>query len=129
MIQLKYPLFWLLSGWVFVIAVIFVSVSPIVEFAVINVNCEDKILHVVTYFLLMIWFSGLYKRRHQVGVAVFVMALGFFLEMIQLRLPYRYFEPADLVANGIGVLAGLGLSLWLLAGWCQRIEGRLRYHA
>jgi VanZ family protein len=118
-------LFWILSGWAFVIGVIVASVYPN-ALAAVNLTWGDKAIHAVTYFLMMIWFSGLYPRKHQGIVAVFVLALGFVLEMIQWRLPYRFFEPADLLANAAGVLAGLCLSVWLLAGWCQRLEGRLR---
>lgn len=125
MLQLKHRLFWLLFGWSFVVAVIVASVYPVAAMA-LNVNWDDKVIHAVVYFFLMIWFSGLYERRHQIVVAAFVLALGFFLEMTHLRLPYRFFEPADLAANAAGVLAGLGLSLWFLAGWCQRMESRLR---
>jgi len=124
-LQLKHRLFWFLFGWSFVVAVIVVSIYPVTAVA-LNVSWGDKAIHAAAYFLLMIWFSGLYERRHQIVVAAFVLALGFFLEMTQLRLPYRFFEPADLVANAAGVLAGLGLSLWFLAGWCQRIESHLR---
>jgi len=125
-LALQHRLFWLISGWVFVIAVIVASVFPTVVLAALNVSWGDKAIHAVTYFLLMIWFSGLYERRHQGVVAISVLTLGFLLEMIQWQLPYRFFEPADLVANAVGVLLGLGLSVWLLAGWCQRIENRLR---
>lgn len=124
MLQLKHRLYWLLFGWLSVVAVIVASIYPVT--AALNVSWDDKAIHAVVYFLLMIWFSGLYERRHQIVVAAFVLALGFFLEMTQLRLPYRFFEPMDLAANAAGVLAGLGLSLWFLAGWCQRMESRLR---
>ena len=89
----------------------------------------DKLVHALAYFLMMIWFAGLYARRHQAIAALFVLALGFLMEMVQWWLPYRFFEPADLVANAVGVAAGLGMSLWLLAGWCQGMESRLRYDA
>ena len=129
MLQLRHRWFWLVSGWVFVVAIVVASVYPAVLLAALNVSWGDKALHAVTYFLLMIWFAGLYTRRHQVTVAILVPALGVVLAMIQWPLPYRFFEPGDLIADAVGVLVGLILSLWLLAGWCQRIESRLRYHA
>ena len=129
MLQLRHRWFWLLSGWIFVVAVIVGSVYPGLLLAALTGSWDDKAIHAVVYFLLMIWFAGLYERKHQTVVAVFVLALGGALEMVQWRLPYRSFEPADLAANAAGVLAGLCLALGLLAGWCHRIESRLRYHA
>jgi hypothetical protein len=40
-------------------------------------------------------------------------------------LSYRSMEVADMVANTIGVLAGILLSWTLLGSWCQWVEARL----
>ena len=129
MLPLRHRWLWLLPGWALVIGIVVASVYPAVLLATLNLGWGDKAVHAVSYCLLMIWFSGLYARRHQGVVAIFVLGLGFLLEMIQWRLPYRFFEPADLLANAAGVLVGLCLSVWLLAGWCQRLESRSRYHS
>ncbi len=128
MLPLRYPWLWLSCGAVLVLGVVAASVFPNVVIVTIDLAWGDKIVHAASYCLLMIWFSGLYAPRYHGIVAVILLALGFVLELIQLRLPYRFFESADLVANTTGVLIGFGLSFWLLAGWCQRIESRLGYH-
>jgi len=127
-LSLRYPWLWLSLGLALVVCVIAASVFPNVVIVTIDLTWGDKAAHAISYCLLMIWFSGLYARRYHGIVAVALLALGIMLEMIQLKLPYRFFEPADLLANATGVFIGLGLSFWLFAGWCQRMESRLGYH-
>ena len=128
MLPLKFPWLWLSFGSVLVVGVIVASIFPGVVIVTMDLTWADKIAHAASYCLLMIWFSGLYASRYHGIIAVIVLALGFVLEMIQWKLPYRFFEPADLAANLTGVLIGLGLSLSLFAGWCLRMESRLGYH-
>jgi len=126
MLPLRHPWFWLLPGWILVAAVVAASVFPGIP--VPNISGADKLAHAASYCLLMVWFAGLYAPRLHGIVALFLLALGLVLEMVQWRLPYRFFEPADLLANATGVMVGFVLSISLLAGWCQRIESRLGYH-
>ena len=125
---LRHPWYWLLPGWVLVAAVIAASVFPGIAIAALNISGADKLAHAASYCLLMVWFAGLYAPRHHGVVALWLLALGLALEVVQWSLPYRLFEPADLLANAAGVIVGLVLSISLLAGWCQRLESRLGYH-
>ena len=126
MVRLRYRWIWLLLGWALVLLVTSASLTPGVELP--RVSFADKLAHAGAYFLLMIWFAGLYARGRHVFVAAGLLALGATLEVIQGQLPYRMFDPLDMLANASGVAIGFGLSFWLLAGWCQRIERRLGYH-
>ena len=128
MLPLKFPWLWLSFGSALVVGVVAASVFPGVVIVEIDLAWGDKAAHAASYCLLMIWFSGLYATRNNGIVAVTLLALGVVLEMIQWKLPYRFFELADLLANATGVFIGLGLSFWLFAGWCQRMESRLGYH-
>ena len=118
----------MLFGWMLVASIIVASVVPDVRVAMMSTGITDKIVHAISYFVLMLWFSGLYLRRHQLLVAAGVIILGMLLEMIQWRLPYRMFDSVDLLANLIGVVAGYVIAMLLSAGWCQRIEIILGYH-
>jgi hypothetical protein len=128
MLPLRHPWYWLLPGWVLVAAVIAASVFPGIAIAALNIPGGDKLAHAASYCLLMVWFAGLYAPRHHRVVALWLLALGLALEVVQWSLPYRFFEPADLLANAAGVTVGLVLSISLLSGWCQRMESRLGYH-
>lgn len=120
MLPLRYPWVWSILGWLLVACVTAGSVLP--GGVVRGFPASDKLVHGVSYFLLMIWFAGLYQRRRHGLIALTLLALGVGLEFIQGRIAYRYFDPADLLANAVGVLIGLALSVWALAGWCQRVE-------
>ena len=120
MISLRHPLLWMLLGWALLLLVATGSVIPGV--VVSEYDAADKVVHMLSYFVLMVWFSGMYARRRQAAIALTLILFGIVLGFIQAELPYRQFDPLDLVANATGILLGLCLSLLVLAGWCQRVE-------
>ena len=87
-----------------------------------SVRVEDKLLHAGAYFLLMIWFCGLYEKRRHVLVAAVLVLLGLSLDLLQGMVSSRSFEIMDVAANAVGILIAWVLAAWLLGGWCQRVE-------
>jgi VanZ family protein len=83
---------------------------------------RDKIVHAGSYFLLMVWFAGIYEPRRHLVVAVVLAVLGFTLDAMQGGIATRSFDLRDVAANVAGVAIGLVLSRWLFAGWCLRVE-------
>lgn len=73
----------------------------------------DKANHAIAYAAIAGWWAALLPGRRWRAAA---MALGFGLSMefAQAVLPYRAFELADMVANGVGVVLGLLVSLLIL---------------
>ena len=82
-------------------------------------------MHAGSYFLLMVWFAGLYGRKLPHVDRAGLVSLGIALDLAQTGTETRSFELRDILANALGVLVGLVLSLWVFAGWCQRVERRL----
>ena len=123
MLPLRFFWVWMLAGWVLVAGIVIGSVVP--SRLVGAFDLSDKVMHGASYGLLMIWFAGLYARRWYGWIALFVWILGLAMELVQSQLRYRQFDLADLLANASGIVVGLLLSLWILAGWCQRLETRL----
>jgi VanZ family protein len=113
-------------GWLLVLAVCVGSLVPGQTLPTFSIS--DKVLHAGSYFLLMVWFAGLYGRKHQAWIALALVLLGIALDIAQTGTVTRSFEVRDILANAGGVLVGLFLSLSLLAGWCQRLE-RLAFGA
>lgn len=129
MLPLRLPWFWLGAGWLVVAAVCAGSLLPASSMpwlvGLLRIELGDELLHAGAYFLLMIWFAGLCQRWLYGMVGVLLVALGVALEFLQLGVPSRSLDPLDIAANSVGVLVGLGMALWLIGGWCQRIERRL----
>jgi len=123
MVSLRFPWLWLILGWTMVVAICVGSLMPADDMP--QFRTDDKLLHAGSYFLLMIWFGGLYERRRHAVVAVVLGGLGLLLDILQGSTSTRSFEPMDIFANMGGIAVGLGLTLWILAGWCQRMERRL----
>ena len=75
----------------------------------------DKIVHFFLYFILaylMLW-DNFYSKMNLSDIKVYIIitlagiAIGLFVELIQGFFIYkRYFDPSDIVANGIGTIFG-----------------------
>ena len=120
---LKAPWLWLTLGWLLVAGATLGSLLPGEQ--VPMPRGYDKWLHAGTYFLLMVWFAGIYRAGRYAYVAGALALLGLALEFGQRLVATRAFEAIDLAANLIGIGAGLLLALAFLGGWCQRVEGWL----
>jgi VanZ family protein len=118
---LRYPRVWFGLGWAMVVGVIAGSLVP-GGVAIVS-DIDDKIVHFSSYFLLMIWFAGLYRQhRHYLGIATILVALGAILDILQGGVARRQFDVFDIAANSMGVLLGLGLAMFVVGGWCMRVE-------
>lgn len=120
MLPLRYPWLWMIPGWALVLAVATGTLLPAPMIRAIAFN--DKLEHAGAYFVLMIWFAGLYSRKRLPVVALGLFVLGFALDALQLTTRTRTFDLHDVLANGCGILAGLVLAVVLIGGWCQRVE-------
>jgi|SRR6187455_3360281 len=101
--------FWLSLGWMLVIFVIYLSLTP--EPVQVSMEEGDKFGHGLAYATLMSWFANLYEvsaRRMQFAIGF--IALSIALEFVQRWTGYRSFEVADMVAGAAGVAAG-----WIFA--------------
>ncbi len=123
MLPLRYPKLWLALGWLLVVGVAVGSLVPgeLLE----AVTLSDKLMHAGSYFLLMVWFGGLYPKRLHPLVGVVLLALGIALDLLQGLTETRSLDVRDMLADLWGIVAGLALSMTLLEGWCQWLERRL----
>ncbi|MFQ5547230.1 MAG: VanZ family protein [Woeseia sp.] len=82
----------------------------------------DKWLHLLTFLVLALWFSGQYERDSYWRVAVGLTAFGAFIEVCQRMYIYRMGEWIDLMADVIGTGIGLAIAVAGLGGWSLRFE-------
>lgn len=101
---LRLAALWKLIGWTLVAAVIVASlVPPPVDARLPN----DKLMHLLTYALLALWFGAIYRRERFARIGLLLIVLGVLIEFAQGLTRTRSFEFADMVADGLGTLAGL----------------------
>jgi VanZ family protein len=124
MLPLRHRRLWIALSAVLVAAVVYGSLKPDVSLPV--PTGFDKLEHFTAYFVLALWFTGIHERARYAGVAVGLLVLGASMEILQgLMHMGRTAEVLDMVANAIGVAAGLALALWLTGGWARRVEAWL----
>ena len=125
--DLRYRKLWLIIGYLLIALVIFLSLTSSPVEIDTSLPYEDKLLHMIAYFVLTFWFIQIYHIRHHVirWVIVF-LCLGTLLEYLQGFDANRYSEVADVFANTLGVMAGVGLAKTPLRFTLQRLEHYFR---
>ena len=128
MLPLRYPLRWQIAGIVLLLLALAISLLPEIPFWPDNMHSpfklSDKVLHVVAFALLALWFSGQFSRRSFVGLAAGLLAFGGLVEVLQGMTTYRSAEWLDLTADAGGIAIGLAIALAGAGGWSLRLEQR-----
>ena len=85
---------------------------------------NDKVMHVLTFVLLAVWFGALQSAtlKKRLLLAVLLLAFGIIIEILQSFTAYRSAEFADFVADAGGVVLGLVLLQLGFARWPVFIE-------
>lgn len=108
--RLKYTALWLMTGWMLIAAIIYLSLANLGGMPV-QVENADKYGHVAAYAAVMFWFTQIYdETRSRVFVALALLGMGIALEFAQAWTGYRTFERADMIADAAGIAIG-----WIVA--------------
>ncbi len=65
-------------------------------------------------------------RRPVLAAAVSTLGYSFLLEALQALVPWRSFDPADMVADGMGVLLFTPLAIWMVRRQIARVDSRVQ---
>src|SRR5690606_10112853 len=117
-----------LAGWCALFLLIAVgSLLPAGELPTVS-NGFDKVEHFLGYALLSAYAVMLFARmRPQALAALGVIVFGIAIEVAQSAWTVdRLGDSADAMANALGALAGLGISVTPMARWLQRLDARLQ---
>ena len=118
------PLWWA-GAWVLLLLVVVASLKP-PGGLLSSLWHGDKVMHFSAYFGMAFWFAGILQRRRYPAIAVGLLLLGAAVEVAQEAMGLgRTADWHDLVANALGLSAGLGLAYAGLGSWMFRIERRL----
>ncbi|NIP99328.1 MAG: VanZ family protein [Nitrospinaceae bacterium] len=123
MTTLRYESLWKALGYLYLGVLVIMSLVPAPP-PVIEFRWMDKVLHVLAYALLMLWFAQLYPRsRYGILVVAFIV-LGILLEYLQSLTGYRKGDWADVAANSFGTLLSWGMALLGMNTLIHRMETR-----
>ena len=101
--MLRYFNLWLSLGCLMVFTVCYLSLTSSPPKLDVDFKYIDKIEHWLAYFVLMIWFSQLYKSvRTRFFYLLFFILMGVALEVLQGLGGIRFFEYSDMLANTLG---------------------------
>jgi VanZ family protein len=115
---------WLALGWGLAAAIVWVSLTP--SPPQIDLEQGDKLGHLASYGALMFWFCQLYAvRGTRLAYAMGFTLMGVALEFAQGEFGARTFEPADMLANALGVALGWAFALGARGSLFLRIETAL----
>ena len=122
------PRLWLTLWGVLIAAVIAGSLLPADELPVPPFAAFDKLEHAFGYGMLSAYAMMLFaRRRTQAWAAVGLVVLGIAIEVAQARwTSSRSGDPSDVLADLIGVLAGVSIASTTWARGLQRIDSWLR---
>jgi VanZ family protein len=122
------PRLWLLLWGLLITGVIVGSLLPADELPVLRFAGFDKLEHAFGYGVLSAYAVMLFARRKtQAWAAVGLVVLGIAIEIAQAGwTSSRSGDPGDVLADLLGVLAGLSIASTSWARGLQRIDGWLR---
>jgi VanZ family protein len=124
MVPLRHRRVWFILSALLIVAVILGSLLP--GPAVDLPENFDKVEHWLSYFLLALWFTGLYPPSSYWKVAACLLGLGVAMEILQGVMALgRVPDALDMTANTLGIAVGIGLGLAATGGWARRIESWL----
>jgi LPXTG-motif cell wall-anchored protein len=99
---------WKLAFWTCALAILILSLVPVTP--ELPTTGWDKSNHFLGFFVLTMLGLAAYPRRPVIVLAGLLL-YGGLIEILQAFTTYRSAELADLMADGIGVAAAIGLRL------------------
>lgn len=125
--DLRFRKMWLVIGYMMIAIVVYLSLTSDPLQVDMGLPYEDKLFHMLAYFSMMFWFMLIYHaRRQQYGWAIFFISMGLLMEYIQGFNSARYSEFGDMIANTVGVMLALGLSVTQARFALVKLERYLR---
>lgn len=123
---LRYRWWWLAGGIALLVVIMGLSMAPLSTAE--SVPSFDKLLHVLAFAFLSVWFLGVFEWRLAWPVAAALLAYGLLIEFLQSFAPYRMADAYDVLSDLIGIGAGWLLAAAGLRRWCGRVEALLSAH-
>ncbi len=130
MLPLRFAARWRSASIVLLLFVLAAALSPVFWFwddkagGLRWFENTDKWLHGMTFFVLTVWFSGMFPKRRYALMALGLLGFGLVIEACQYSVSYRTADWFDVGANATGIIIGMAIAFAGAGGWCQRVEER-----
>jgi len=121
--DLRFASLWLFAGLALMSLVMMVSLLPI-RSEVLEVTYVDKVMHMIVFMGLMVFFCGFVQVQLRWLLVLFLLACGGLIEVLQIPVPGRAAEAADLMADMVGIMLGWLLASKWLGNWTIWVESR-----
>jgi len=121
--DLRFASRWLFAGLALMSLVMMVSLLPI-RSEVLEVTYVDKVMHMIVFMGLMVFFCGFVQVQLRWLLVLFLLACGGLIEVLQIPVPGRAAEAADLMADMVGIMLGWLLASKWLGNWTIWVESR-----
>ena len=116
--------YWIFGLWLAAMGVLFALAmsTNLITFQ----NNFDKLAHFGGFFALMILPAVIIANALYVSAfAVFLTSFGILIELCQMYIPSRFCSPEDIMANTLGIAAGLMLAHYARARFGHPVTHRL----
>lgn len=126
MLPLRFAPFWAAIGWLGVALALILSLWP--GGVPLPLHFWYKAHHTIGYFMLALWWLGLYPRARYLLVAAGCFTLGILIEGLQAFTATRSAELDDVLINGVGIAFALLVACLGMGGWALKLEQLARPH-
>jgi VanZ family protein len=108
--------------WMSFVAINILALSPAPYLPPLEIfNWWDKAQHAIAFAALAVLAVLAYPESSKRRIAFLLIGQGVLIEVLQYFSGYRYGDWQDALADGVGVLLGLGLVAWLMRfEWFRR---------
>jgi len=119
MLPLRYAPFWAAIGWLGVVLAVILSLWP---GGAPLPHLWYKAHHTLGYFVLAVWWLGLYPRSRYPLVGVGCLVLGIVIEGLQAFTATRTADVEDVLINGASIATAVLVAYVGMGGWVLRVE-------
>ena len=125
MLPLRLAPLWAAIGWLGVALAFVLSLWP----GGVPLHLWFKAQHTIGYFIMALWWLGLYARPRYPLIGAGCLAVGIVIEGLQGLTATRSAEFADVLINAASIAAALLVAYLGMGGWALKLERLAGLHA
>jgi VanZ family protein len=119
--KLRFVRWWVMLGAMMVVVILLGSLLPHVPTT--GALDNDKVNHLIGYLGLTAWFTALVQRSRYWVVIAALLVFGAGVEVAQATMNLgRSGDWRDMIANSVGIAAGLAIAMSSRESWLERVE-------